>query len=62
MEGSKSQWSSHVACGEKTIRFFDADAYHEQEGFVLEVEAGRDTLYASERLRLPLKGVLLIGY
>jgi hypothetical protein len=85
---------------------FDADAYHEEEGFVLEVEAGRavvnnqflkdlfqacmmhdvfylgiavrnvyrgsndfervlrffDTLYASNRLRLPLKGILMIGY
>ena len=85
---------------------FEADAYHEAAGFVLEVEAGRgvvnnqflkdlfqacmmngvtefavalrndyrgtndferaarffDTLYASNRLRLPLDGVLLIGY
>ena len=89
---------------------FDADAFHETAGFVLEVEAGRavsnnqflkdlfqaclmvgveylgiavrrvyqaggatgkdfeavvtffDTLYASNRLKLPLKGVLLIGY
>lgn len=85
---------------------FEADAYHRQEDFVLEVEAGRavannqflkdlfqacmmhdveylaiavrnhykksqdfervvgffDTLYASNRLRLPLKGVLIIGY
>jgi hypothetical protein len=89
---------------------FEADAYHEQEGYVLEVEAGRavsnnqflkdlfqacmmhrveylaiavrniyeagtqksrdfervvgffDTLYASNRLQLPLKGVLVIGY
>ena len=85
---------------------FDADAYHETEGFVVEVEAGRgvvnnqflkdlfqacmmhgvkefavalrndyrgvndferaerffNTLYASNRLRLPLDGVLLIGY
>ncbi len=85
---------------------FDADAYHEKEGFVVEVEAGRgytnnqflkdlfqacmmhgveyvaiavrnvyrtspdferierffQTLYASNRLNLPLKGVLLIGY
>lgn len=85
---------------------FDADAYHEQEGFVVEVEAGRGvtnyqflkdlfqacmmvdvkhlvvavrneykgrqdyevverffgTLYASQRLRLPLNGVLVIGY
>lgn len=85
---------------------FEADAYHESAGFVLEVEAGRgvvnnqflkdlfqacmmhgvtefavalrndyrgqndfervarffDTLYASHRLKLPLEGVLLIGY
>jgi hypothetical protein len=85
---------------------FDADAYHPDEGFVIEVEAGRavtnyqflkdlfqacmmhdvyylaiavrntyrvsndfdkvcaffDTLYASRRLTLPLKGVLVIGY
>jgi len=85
---------------------FEADAYHEAAGFVLEVEAGRgvvnnqflkdlfqacmmngvtefavalrndyrrsndfkqaarffDTLYASNRLKLPLEGVLLIGY
>jgi len=85
---------------------FEADAYHEAAGFVVEVEAGRgvvnnqflkdlfqacmmngvtefavalrndyrgtndferaarffDTLYASNRLRLPLEGVLLVGY
>jgi hypothetical protein len=85
---------------------FDADAYHQAEGFVVEVEAGRavdnnqflkdlfqacmmhevqylaiavrnvyrgspdfervlrffDTLYASNRLRLPLDGILIIGY
>jgi len=85
---------------------FEADAYHEQDGFVLEVEAGRavannqflkdlfqacmmhdvdclgiairniyrtspdfdkvvrffDTMYASNRLKLPLKGLLVIGY
>lgn len=85
---------------------FEADAYHEAEGFVVEVEAGRglvnnqflkdlfqacmmhdvrylaiairntyrgsndfervcrffDTLFASNRLRLPLEGILLIGY
>jgi hypothetical protein len=85
---------------------FDADAYHEREGFVVEVEAGRGvtnyqflkdlfqacmmvnvrhlavavrneykgrqdyevverffgTLYASQRLQLPLHGVLVIGY
>lgn len=90
----------------KLEKSFDADAYHEAEGFVLEVEAGRavvnnqflkdlfqacmmhdvfylgiavrntyrkgndfdkvarffDTLYASNRLCLPLKGVLLVGY
>lgn len=85
---------------------FDADAYHERAGFVLEVEAGRgvvnnqflkdlfqacmmhdvrhlaiavrnvyrgsndfdrvckfmDTLFASGRLRLPLEGILILGY
>lgn len=85
---------------------FDADAYHEGEGFVVEVEAGRgvvnnqflkdlfqacmmhevrylavairntyagnndfervarffDTLFASNRLKLPLDGILVIGY
>lgn len=85
---------------------FDADAYHEAEGFVVEVEAGRavdnnqflkdlfqacmmhdvqylaiavrnvyrrgnnfelvrvffETLYASNRLILPLRGILVIGY
>lgn len=85
---------------------FDADAYHEQHGMVVEVEAGRgvvnnqflkdlfqasmmvgvrelaiavrndyrgsdnfeqvtrffDTLYASNRLQLPLEGVLIVGY
>jgi len=85
---------------------FDADAYHSDAGFVVEIEAGRgftnyhflkdlfeacmmhdvfylaiavrndyrgnndfekvcrffDTLYASRRLQLPLKGVLVIGY
>lgn len=85
---------------------FNADAYHESEGFVIEVEAGRavvnnqflkdlfqacmmhdvrflgivvrntyrksndfdrmirffDTLYASNRLVLPLEGILAIGY
>jgi hypothetical protein len=90
-------------CAEKT---FDADAYHEGDGFVVEVEAGRgvlnnqflkdlfqacmmhdvhylaialrnqyrtskdfekvcrffDTLYASQRVQLPLRGVLVIGY
>jgi hypothetical protein len=90
----------------KLEKAFDADAYHETEGFVLEVEAGRGvtnnqflkdlfqacmmhdvwyaaiairntykknqdyeiverffgTLYASNRLTLPLKGVLVIGY
>lgn len=90
----------------KPEKSFDADAYNENEGFVVEVEAGRavtnnqflkdlfqgcmmngvhelaivvrntyrhssdykyvvrffDTLYASNRLALPLKGVLLIGY
>ena len=90
----------------KLEKHFDADAYHETEGFVIEVEAGRgvlnnqflkdllqacmmhdvkylaiavrnnykrskdfnevvrffDTLYASNRLTLPLEGILLIGY
>lgn len=94
----------------KPVKSFDADAYHEQQRFVLEVEAGRavsnnqflkdlieaclmvnvdfvgiavrniytagsqtgqdfeyvktffETLQASSRLQLPLKGVLLIGY
>jgi len=85
---------------------FEADAYHVDEGIVLEVEAGRgytnnqflkdlfqvsvmqdvryaaiavrldyrnspdfervvsfiDTLYASDRLRLPLAGLLIVGY
>lgn len=85
---------------------FDADALHDVEGFVLEVEAGRgvtnnqflkdffqacmmleinylgiavrntykgskdferviaffDTLYASRRLSLPIRGILIIGY
>lgn len=85
---------------------FDADAFHQNAGFVLEVEAGRgvannqflkdlfqacmmhdvhylgiavrtvyrksadfdkvvrffDTMYASNRLALPLKGILVIGY
>ena len=91
-------------------KFFLADAYHEEEGFVLEVEAGRavvnyqflkdlfqacmmhnveylgiavrnvyesgktrskdfdrvtaffDALYASDRLNLPLRGILILGY
>ena len=90
----------------KQEKSFDADAFHEGEGFVVEVEAGRgvegnqflkdlfqacmmhgvhylaiavrnryrrgdnfetvktflETLYASRRLELPLKGVLLVGY
>ncbi len=90
----------------KVEKAFDTDAWHEAEGFVLEVEAGRavannqflkdlfqacmmqgvryaavavrntyrgsddfntvcrffDTLYASSRLRLPLEGVLVVGY
>lgn len=85
---------------------FDADAFHKESRFVLEIEAGRgvvnnqflkdlfqacmmhdvdylgiairntyrnspdfekvvrffDTMYASRRLELPLKGILLIGY
>jgi len=90
----------------KPIQSFEADAYHETERFVVEVEAGRaitnyqvlkdlfeacvmvdvdylciavrnvykrskdfdtacqflETLYASGRLTLPLKGILVIGY
>ncbi|MDP3937610.1 MAG: hypothetical protein Q8R92_05685 [Deltaproteobacteria bacterium] len=90
----------------RTDKAFDADAWHEEAGFVVEVEAGRgvvnnqflkdlfqacmmvgvgdlaiavrktyrksndfdrvckffETLYASPRLRLPLEGILLIGY
>jgi hypothetical protein len=90
----------------KLEKSFEADAYHESAGFVLEVEAGRgvvnnqflkdlfqacmmngvtefavalrmdyrgtndfnraaaffNTLYASDRLKLPLDGILLIGY
>jgi hypothetical protein len=85
---------------------FDADAFHKEAGFVVEVEAGRgvvnnqflkdlfqacmmndvyylaiavrngykgnrdfeivcrfmDTLYASQRLQLPLRGILVLGY
>jgi hypothetical protein len=90
----------------KVEKSFDADAWHEEFGVVVEVEAGRaydnnqflkdifqasamhgvdycvvavrnvyrgrddfsyistfiDTLYASERLHLPLKGILIVGY
>jgi hypothetical protein len=90
----------------KTEKSFNADAYHAEMGFVVEVEAGRgvannqflkdlfqacmmhdvyylaiavrnnyrgnndfervalffNTLYASNRMTLPLKGILLIGY
>jgi hypothetical protein len=90
----------------KLEKWFDADAYHRSEGFVVEVEAGRavvnyqflkdffqacmmnevrflaiavrtvyrnrndfdivlrffDTLYASNRLEVPLEGILIIGY
>lgn len=90
----------------RTEKSFDADAHHVDEGFVVEVEAGRgvvnnqflkdlfqacmmhdvyylaiavrniykasqdfevvcrffDTLYASQRLQLPLRGILVIGY
>ena len=105
---SKQKISAPVLFGRggKAARTFDADAYHEGQGFVLEVEAGRaitnnqflkdvfqasvmvdvkylaialrriyrdsadfekahtflETLYASDRLKLPLKGMLLIGY
>jgi len=90
----------------KPEKSFEADAYHQEGGFVVEVEAGRgvannqflkdlfqscmmhdvrflaiavrnvyrgsndfkqvirffDTLYASNRLNLPLDGVLILGY
>lgn len=90
----------------KLEKSFEVDAYHEDTGTILEVEAGRavtnyqflkdlfeacmmhnvyylaiavrkeyggradfekvithfDTLYASGRLQLPLKGILIIGY
>ena len=90
----------------QATKTFEADAYHADEGIVLEVEAGRgyannqflkdlfqasvmqgveyaaiavrlkyrdspdfervvnfmDTLYASDRLRLPLTGLLIVGY
>lgn len=90
----------------KPEKSFEADAYHAEEGFVVEVEAGRgvvnnqflkdlfqacmmhgvrylaiavrnkyrssndfervvrffDTLYASNRLALPLNGILILGY
>tara|TARA_Y100001963_G_C6558576_1_gene343231 strand:- start:36 stop:542 length:507 start_codon:yes stop_codon:yes gene_type:complete len=90
----------------KLEKSFEADAYHREKEFVLEVEAGRaylnnqflkdlfqacmmhgvnhlgiavrnkyktsqdfdrivkfiDTLYASSRIRLPLHGILIIGY
>lgn len=90
----------------KPAKVFEADAYHEELRFVLEVEAGRavtnyqflkdlfqasvmvevdylciavrniykkskdfekvymflDTLYTSGRLKLPLKGILIVGY
>ena len=96
----------------KVEKSFEADAYHGEQGYVLEVEAGRavvnnqflkdlfqacmmhevrylgiavrnsytsgvkktvskdfervitffDTLYASDRLKLPLEGILIIGY
>jgi hypothetical protein len=90
----------------RTEKSFDADAYNEEHGMVIEVEAGRaysnyqflkdlfqactmhnvnylaiavrniyknskdfekiarffDTMYASQRLELPLKGICIIGY
>jgi hypothetical protein len=90
----------------KVEKSFEADAYHEDEGFVIEVEAGRgvtnfqflkdlfqacmmndvhylciavrnvyrdskdfervfaffDTLYKSNRMNLPLKGIRIVGY
>jgi len=90
----------------KPEKSFEADAFNEDEGFVVEIEAGRgvlnnqflkdlfqacmmhdvkylaiavrnrykksndfdrverffETLYASSRLQLPLKGILIIGY
>jgi hypothetical protein len=90
----------------KPIKVFEADAYHRDHKFVVEIEAGRavtnyqflkdlfqasvmvdvdylciavrniyrqsqdfekvytffDTLYTSGRLKLPLKGILIVGY
>lgn len=90
----------------KVAKAFDVDAFHPQEGFVMEIEAGRaidnnqflkdlfqacmmhdagyfcvavrrdyrgkddfsivvtflETLFASRRLNLPLKGILVVGY
>ena len=100
--------SSETTCGDPSngSQSFEADAYNAEEGFVIEVEAGRgvtnyqflkdlfqacmmhnvhylaiairnqyrtsndfdkvcrffDTLYASNRLTLPLRGILIIGY
>ena len=56
------------------IKSFDVDGYHEDSKTVLEVEAGRgflnnqflkdffDSMYASGRMNIPLKGLLIIGY
>jgi len=108
--GKKASEKIHVpvlfGLNGKLEKSFEADAYHEEHGVVLEVEAGRgatnnqflkdlfqacmmhdvfylgiairntyrgnpnfdtvvrffDTMYASERLQLPLKGLLVIGY
>ena len=108
--GKKANQKIHVpvlfGLNGKLEKSFEADAFNEEEGFVLEVEAGRavannqflkdlfqacmmhdveylgvavrneykssndfdrvikfiDTLYSSNRLKLPLKGILIIGY
>ena len=108
--GKKANQKIHVpvlfGLNGKLEKSFEADAFHEGKGFVLEVEAGRavannqflkdlfqacmmhdveylgvavrneykssndfdrvikfiDTLYSSNRLKLPLKGILIIGY
>ena len=105
-KGNKIQVPVLFGLNGKMEKSFDADAYNEKEGFVLEVEAGRallnnqflkdlfqacmmhdvkylgiavrniygrsndfkkiitfiDALYSSNRLSLPLKGILIIGY
>jgi hypothetical protein len=109
-QGKKAQQKINVpvlfGLNGRLEKSFDADAYHQAGGFVLEVEAGRgvannqflkdlfqacmmhdvsylaiavrnvykgrgdfdvvcrflNTLYTSQRLQLPLKGVLVIGY
>lgn len=108
--GKKASEKIHVpvlfGLNGKLEKSFEADAFHEDSGFVLEVEAGRgvtnnqflkdlfqacmmhdvqylgiairndyrgnpdfdkvvrffDTMYASDRLQLPLSGLLVVGY